>query len=286
MHSEIEVVAERICNSQGSERSSAIANLMNELIPDSILVTEVYMTCVNLCERGVLKAVDMAPYSAAAEQAWGEVFEQALPLQGDESKTHWRIDDGYTIVRGRAEWLLDLLAYFPGAGVSQCLRQALKLPDPRLRLYAVYSLLRCGEHVELEDIEKVACDHETRILLSRYLRELERESLMPAKWSTPVMLAASQLSPVGKQNALPEEIELMQTFPVEVDDKTLDAFLFRFRESPESMDSSGIWMAGIAGPYLDTLQMKSAWTDFEDWDSRTPLGHFEALTGMRREVPK
>jgi len=285
MSPKVTLLAERVCEGPELERASALASLI-EMARDSDFAVSVFSICVDLSKEEILKESDLAPHAAALSEIWNELYNEATVLQGEPTKIEWRLDDEYEPLRGSAEWLLDLLGYIPGDVTSRCLREALKLSDPLLKLFAAVSLIRRLEHVDLQDLDRIAADNETRILLSRQLRRLGMESLMPEKWSTPALLAESQLS-VWASNpcelgALPEEVELMGTFPVEAENQTLNVFLFRFREYPKPWEAGEGWMAGIAGPYRNGESIGSPWSAFERWDSRSPEEHFARLYWRNR----
>ena len=148
-------------------------------------------------------------------------------------------------------------------------------------LQALTCLLRQGESVTADDLEQIAADHETRILLWRGLQRLNRESLMPAEWAKPEMLAGSNLanwlSSPSELNALPEHVELMKRFLVDVDGEVLEAYLFRFREFAKPWEPGEGWMAGIAGPIQDGESTGSPWSSFKRWDSMSDEEHFDKL---------
>src|SRR5206468_3292545 len=143
----------------------------------------------------------------------------------------------------------------------------LTLSDPRLKLFALVSLLRRYEPVDTEQIEHVAGANETRIILWEQLRCLELESLMPERWSSPEQLATSAL--VGwvadpmELGTAPEHVELMLKVPFEIEGETSDVYLFRFREYPKPWEPGQGWMAGIAGPFHKGAQLDSPWSSFD-----------------------
>jgi len=182
------------------------------------------------------------------------------------------------------ERLLALMGYFRGKKIGLSLREALELTDPSLKMWALVSLLRRYEPVPKDDLEAVASSHIVRITFWECLQELEMESLMPARWSAPQELAASALSRwlsrPNELNAIPEEIELMRTFPaVDHAGDPMEVYLFRFREYPKPWEPGEGWMAGVAGPYRDGEQIESPWSSFRRWDSMSPEDHFEMLWG-------
>jgi hypothetical protein len=254
-----------------AERSDALAEFM-ELAEDAALRTGVLGACLDLMTEGVVEGQDLTPYVPALLSIWEDVYEQARPLQQSANKLEWMIDADYSLIRGAAELLLDLMGYLPSRQVDESLREGLSLTDPRLKLFAALSLLRNLEPVDVSELDKIAASHEVRIVLWEQLRKLEMESLMPERWSTPEQLAASEFSRwVSHPMELgvpPEEIELMGTFPVRTGGGTDDVCLFRFREFPKPWEPGEGWMAGIAGPFRDGEAIGSSWSSFERWDSR------------------
>jgi hypothetical protein len=105
---------------------------------------------------------------------------------------------------------------------------------------------------------------------------------MPARWAAPEKLAESALSRwlsrPTELGTFPENIELVERFPVEDDTgKSDDAYLFRFREFPKPWEPGEGWMAGIAGPYRDGVALGSPWSSFRAWNSMSPSEHFDLL---------
>jgi hypothetical protein len=195
------------------------------------------------------------------------------------------VDDNYRKLRRLAAVLLDLMAYLPTPAASSHLRRALKLDDPRLKLFAILSLLRRGEAVDQDEIECVASSDETRILLWRQLREIKAESLMPERWAEPQHLAVSAFVDwAAHPNELgvpPEDIEIKGTFAVEIDGQDAEMYLLRFREYPKPWVPGEGWMSGIAGPFLNVVELLSPWSDFDPWDSMSPEEHYHKLSHHR-----
>jgi hypothetical protein len=213
---------------------------------------------------------------------WESTAGGVKSLQQDGPESDWIFEDPYRSVRGLAGLILDLLGYLPGDSISGILREAATLRDLRLRTFATASLLRRLEPVGAEEIEPVAASDETRILLWKELRSLDRTDLMPEQWATPEQLAASDLanwaaSPM-ELGVPPQEIDLMFRQPFEdKQGRVFEAFLFRFRERAKPEEPDEGWMAGVAGPYVEGEALASPWSSFERWDSRTPEEHFERL---------
>ena len=224
---------------------------------------------------------DLSPHTGEVVELWRAVFARVKPLQRDVATVEWLTHEGYAGVSAEGEALLDLLGYLPGEEVGLHLREALHLTDPFLRLWAALSLLRRSETVPANEIEVLAANPLVRISLWEELRNLGARQLMPARWAAPEALAESALSrwlsyptELGKY---PEEIELVQRFPIEDDAGVVEyGFLFRFRGSVSPLEP-GEWMAGIAGPYRKGEALDSPWSSFRRWDSMTPAEHISLL---------
>ena len=242
---------------------------------------EALVACFNLCSEDVLRKQDIEPHAPTILGYWRDAFERANPMQGLAEKLEWKIDPDYAEVRLVAGLLLDLMGYLPIQQVESALREGLSLTDQRLKMFAALSLLRQLQVVDPEELERIATSHEVRILLWEQLRLQNMESLMPEAWSTPEMLAASELSRwVAHPMELgtpPEEIELMGVFPAATDAGFEDVYLFRFREYPQPWEPGEGWKAGIAGPMSNGEAIGSSWSRFENWDSRIPEEHFNKL---------
>jgi len=237
---------------------------------------------LRLCREGTANFSDLAPFADRVVQAWKHVADHVKPAQQAVPSFQWMLDDEYAPWRSAAECFLDLLQYFPGAEVDRSLHEGLRLTDPRLKLFATISLLRRSQPVSNSEVDAIAASNEVREILWEELTRLGSQSMMPARWAAPQELAASALSRwlshPNELNAPPEEIELMDTFSVELDEGGVaDVFLFRFREFAKPWQPGGGWMAGIAGRYRDGRRFGSPRSAFKTWESMLPREHFERL---------
>jgi hypothetical protein len=262
------------------DRAAEFTKLVDSASSDE-LRHEFLVACLNLCSEEVIRRQDIEAHAPAILEYWRDAFEGASALQGLADKLDWKIDPDYSEVRLAAGLLLDLMGYLPIQQVESALREGLSLTDQHLKMCAALSLLCQLQIVEPEELEKIAASHEVRILLLEQLKLQNMEWLMPEAWSSPEMLAASELSRwVAHPMELgtpPEEIELMGTFPAMTDAGISDIYLFRFREYPKPWEPSEGWQAGIAGPMSNGEAVGSSWSRFENWDSRTLEEHFQKL---------
>jgi hypothetical protein len=244
---------------------------------------EALLVCIDLCHDRSIAKDTLTPHSQTILAFWSEYVQTALPLQKGPYRLDWILESDYSSVRRSGGILLDLMGYLPMDLAENSLRAAFALTDPRLKMFAALSLLKNLKAVEIAELYAIGASHETRLLFWERLEALEMQSLMPSRWATPEMLAASDLSRwAGSPFELsvpPEEIESMATFPVSTDAKAEEIYVFRFREFPKPWEPDEGWFAGIAGPYRDGKPLRSPWSRFESWNSKSPEEHFLVLIG-------
>ena len=283
----IERLVQRVRQCKGVERQSAVAELLEAVEQEgSEVAVEIFQALTKLCQEQQLPTEDLAPHHSTVQLIWKKLYTQAEPLQEDPYKVEWTLREGYQAIRTQLEWLLDLMAYVPGESISSALRESLHIADPLLSLFAAFSLLRRLEPIEESALESIAANPQTRHKLWRKLRELQMEFLVPQQWSSPGMLAESELvnwaSYPTELGVPPEEIELMNTFYATVEGKDRDVYLFRFREYPKPWEPGEGWVAGIAGPYRDGQSLLSPFSSLDPWESMSPEEHFSKLFSIVR----
>jgi hypothetical protein len=87
--------------------------------------------------------------------------------------------DAYQESRDDAALVLDLLGHFPADRVQMPLTEALEYKDPRLKYFALASLLRLGKPVDKKHVEDVARHAEMRNWLHDALKQLGQSALFP-----------------------------------------------------------------------------------------------------------
>lgn len=205
--------------------------------------------------------------------------DQLVPVQQGDGVA-WRWDFDYHRRRWQAGVLLDLLGFISEPAAVDAMREALhRYADPRLRLYAVLSLLRHNEDVDPAIVAEIADCPESRKWLFDGLQKLERFHLYPAGLRSQAALAESELvnwlvhpRELGRA---PDAIELMHvvTFNSETDAGWLDYYLFRFRVDGEHWASRLGWLAGVAGPFVrkeaPTIQaLGDTHSSYRPWDDK------------------
>ncbi len=271
-----------IRNSRGADRQAAIAALFEPGENGRQRPSELLQQCLDLLQERVIEPDEIAPHAQLLLDIWDSAEAELRPWQQDGTSTEWLFDSDYARPRSLGEVALDVLGYVPGEDAARRLRQAVLLADPRLKTFGILSLLRRGEDVDPEQVERAAASLEMRMIFMRQLKQLGKESLMPQRWAQPEQLAASDLAHwAGHPNELgvaPEQVELMERVLVESDEPEPDiVYLFRFREYPKPWEQGEGWIAGIAGPIRNGESQDSPWSSFKPWDSLSPEQHFEKL---------
>jgi hypothetical protein len=202
-------------------------------------------------------------------------------------------EDAYQESRQDAALLLDLLGHFPGDHVEEQLREALEYKDPRLKHFALVSLLRLGKPVDKKHVEDVAGHAEMRNWLYINLKQLGKSSLFPESYRTQKAFAEADMVHwlifPTELNRAPDEIELMKVVTVDtgLPDGIYDYYLFRFRTKEPHWAAKDGWIAGVSGPYLrkdepTTEPLGGTFSTFTKWDAKTPEEH----VGDIRELMK
>jgi hypothetical protein len=201
------------------------------------------------------------------------------------SGQQWMWAEEYSDKRSAAAILLDVMGYCRSLEIRRTLLQTVQLRDPRLKHFAVISLLRHGQKIPTSQIDAVASSDEMRVWLYDQLEEQGKLHLFPPRFANQKSLAQSDMvqwltfpSELGR---VPDEIQLMKVVPAKSNaGKIVDYYVFRFRMKT---DPDG-WLAGIAGPYPHDKSLvvsgEHTFSQFEKWDSRTPEGHVKSRLGM------
>jgi hypothetical protein len=244
---------------------------------------EVYRLCLAYCEADLLPADKLAPFTDQVLKSYSDLAAKLHPAQRDQG-VGWMWEDAYEESRNDAALLLDLLGHFPGNRVEKALRDALEYKDPRLKHFAIVSLLRLGKPVEKKHVEDVAHHAEMRNWLYVALRRLGKSSLFPETYRTQKAFAEANmvnwLVYPTELNRVPDEIELMKVVTVDtgLPGGIYDYYLFRFRTNEPHWAAKNGWIAGVSGPYLrkdqpTTDALGDTFSSFAKWDAKTPDEH-------------
>jgi len=244
---------------------------------------EIHRLCLAYCEAKLLPSEKLAPFTDQVLKSYGDLADKLRLAQKDHG-IDWMWDEAYTESRHDAALLLDLLGNFPGDRIEKPLRDALEYRDPRLKHFALVSLLHLGKPVDKKHVEDVAGHAEMRNRLYLTLGTLGELSLFPKKYRTQKAFAESDmvnwLVYPTELARVPDEIELITvvTIDTRLPGGVYDYYLFRFRTDEPHWAAKYGWIAGVSGPYLrkkqpTTNSLGETFSTFDKWDAKTPNEH-------------
>jgi hypothetical protein len=208
---------------------------------------------------------------------------------------NWIWEDGYLEYREDAGLLLDILGYFISPEISKELQSSIKLPDPKLKMFALLSCLRQNLSYDNSEIVKIAEAPEVRNALYDHLKISGKLELFPKQFANQKYFAESDMvnwlvypTELGRS---PDEIVLAKKVSIEYSDAIVDYYVFKFRTLPPHWAADNGWTAGVAGGYIrseepTTQSQGSTFSSFEAFDSKTPEKHVEAITGLIQKANK
>ena len=153
------------------------------------------------------------------------------------------------------------------------------------KIRPVVTDVQAGRTPRSERIDALAASPETRNMLFRALRDLNRANLFPTKYRTVAAIGESDLTMwllhPNELGAIPDEIEAMKEIVREEDGKRYRFVVLRFRTKPPHWASKNGWMAGVAGPYWEGEEAiepaPGVFSKFEAYESRPAETHFEEI---------
>ena len=257
------------------------------------LADDVYRLCLAYCQAGLLQPEALAPHADQVVAAYRILAEKLRPAQRDGGVA-WMWEDDYAESRFPAGLLLDLLGYFPALATEIELQRALEFRDPRLKAFAVASLLRQGRTVNESTVSEVVAHAEMRNYLYDELRRRGKLALFPERHRTQEALAESDmvswLTFPTELGQVPDEIQLMKVVPIDtgLPGGVYDYFVFRFRTHEPHWAAKDGWMAGISGPFArakepTTEALGETFSKFERWESKRPEEHVGDLQELMEE---
>ena len=252
----------------------------------------VWNVTLRFCQEGMMDANGLCAVTGQLLQDYLDLREDLDKARSGES-SRWMWEDGYATTRFKAALLLDLMGYVRSDAVLAELMRAETFVDPRLRLFALISLVRHGMEPGLQAWIPVAQSPETRNILYEGLSHLGRCDLFPVEYSTQEAFAESDMvnwlmfpTELGRA---PDEVEMMHVEPFDQDEECpgglYEIYLFRFRASEPKWAAEKGWMAGIAGPFEcrtgpSIESLGATFSCFESWGSRSPEGHLESILSL------
>jgi hypothetical protein len=237
--------------------------------------------------EGAIKPETVAAYGEKLLERYRDMAEKLIRMQQPHGIA-WMWEDTYEELRMTGALYLDLLGHFPEPHAQEIVRQALSFTDPRLKFFAVLSLIRRGEDVEAKHLIDIAASAEVRNYLFDQLMTLGKLPLFPEEFRTQAALAESNMvnwlmfpTELGRA---PDEIELMHVATMDTEDGLVDYYVFRFRTLELHWGAKDGWMAGVSGPFLQkdapsTVAYGDTFSRFDPWDSKKPEEHLEAILG-------
>jgi hypothetical protein len=257
------------------------------------LAFAIHQLCLAYCEARLLSSDQLDQCIEPIFEAYSALVGPMRSAQRDEG-IDWMWDDDYHDLRSHAALLLDLLSYFSIGRVEAPLREALEFRDPRLKYFAIVSLLRHGKAVDVKHVDDVARDAEMRNWLFIALDQHGQASLFPERFRTQEAFAESDmvnwLTFPTELSRAPSEIELMKIVTVDTGllDGVYDYFLFRFRTNNPHWAAKDGWMAGVSGPFLrkdqpTTNALGDTFSTFTKWEEKSPDEHVGNLRELMQQ---
>lgn len=166
------------------------------------------------------------------------------------------------------------------------LQDAAAFANTRVAAFAVASLLRREQDVEVSHFARIAADHASRDTFYTLLDGLGAASKIPAIWRTRDAFAAAEmvgwLAHPAELGRPPDELEKMAVFEGHEEGEPIVLYVWRFRVGDET------WKAGVSGSYPaippeGSLGGRHTFSRFDDWDSASPEEHALAVVKTLNE---
>jgi hypothetical protein len=256
------------------------------------LAFEIYTLCRAYRDAGLISDATLEPIADHVLGDYRALAEELRPAQCADGVA-WMWTEPYSDARFRGALLLDLLGHFPAAKTESDLKRAQRFRDPRLKYFAIVSLLRRGKPVDPAAVADASASAEMRIWLYAELDRRRKLSLIPDRYRTQSALAESDLvnwltfpTELGR---VPDEIELMKVVPVDtrLPGGIYDYFVFRFRTHPPHWAAKFGWMAGVSGPFRRSDQptteaLGETFSSLDPWDSKKPEQHVGDIRNLMK----
>jgi hypothetical protein len=267
---------------------SLFPEILGYLRNERLGMSVAYLTFEALSKDGV-SSETLKPFSEPLLALYLRRRGLLVPKQHTEGH-RWMWEEGYLEARDDAGLLLDLFGYVPSDRARQeLLRATTEYVDPKLLTFAGVSLVRLGESVTPNLLERAASSPETRNTLHKMLGALNRPELFPRRYRTQEALAESEMvnwlvypTELGQ---VPDEIELMKVVTAGDPGEEQDYYVYRFRMHEPHWAAKDGWMAGVAGAFAHGVQPTTeaqgdTFSSFAAWGSKTPEEHVGAVTKL------
>ena len=204
-------------------------------------------------QQGELERGALDDHYEPLDAALSQLVERAGYFAPDESGD-WLWGDQYGDVRWITGLLLDVSGYFETDESIENLEAAVRLPDPRLKFFAVRSLMSLGRAASEEDLLAVAASHEVRNWFYEYLRDSGQVDRYPDEYLSQEYFAISDMVnwliyPTELARA-PHDIEVVRSVSTVIDGRAFVHYVLRFRTDPPHWAAENGWMLGVSGPFL------------------------------------
>ncbi len=245
----------------------------------------IYLIALSYFEGKHIKPEQLLPYAERVLASYNKYKKQLFSSQ-KESGIDWMWEEEYNYWREFAALILDIMGYLPDVNIQKELQEALNYKDPKLKCFAVLSLVRQNLAVDSNSILEVARSAEMRNVLYDILESMNKEELFPVEYKTQEAFAESNmvnwLTFPTELGRVPDEIELMKVVSKNSKDGILDYYVFRFQTLPPHWAAKDGWCAGVSGPFIrknapTTEPHGSTFSEFIPWDSKTPEEHVEYI---------
>ena len=252
--------------------SGILADLLIKAGADKFLPSVVDLINVAL-ERKYLTVHQLLPVHDELDERARRLLADAKAAQRPGMR---RVED--RALRASLGALLDLAGTIsdrPG----ELLIEAQQLGDPRIAMICALTLLQHGQVCPAPTWRMIAAADETREPLFRALRMRGKLDLFPAEFLTLDAFAACDMvkwlmhpSELGDS---PDALEVKGRLVGTTEEGERIYFLWRFT-------GGGKAYAGVSGPYSPDapggpVSGNETFSNFDEWDSRTPEAHFEAI---------
>jgi hypothetical protein len=265
-----------------------------ELLDNEKLAPEVLLLLLDRLESKTVNAEQFTNYLPRIYALDSILLQMILKKQTSFTamNTMWD-DEEYLEWRREAGIILDLLGYLKHSDIIKELKKYLPQKDNKLKMFAAVSLIMQGEKVNVQTLEEIAADPESRNWLYDKLVAINKSEYFPAQYRTQEAFAQAEIvnwllypTELGRN---PEKIELMKIVKVDTEeDGEVEFYIYRFKSDHPDWKDSG-WMAGVAGYYKvndkpTTIANGYTFSSFEKWEGKTAEEHLGDISNIIKKA--